>query len=960
MDLFRHKCASEDVDIALVAEPNKNMTKYSAKWVTDKKTDAAIYLPLNKIMVNKTGQGNGYVWIENEDIVIYSCYISPATNVEEFQQFLRELSNEVRDHSKKLLIGGDFNAKSYSWGSPREDRKGSILAEWASEVDLTILNNGNVPTFERNGGSSFIDITLCSSSLARLVEKWYVAEEENLSYHRNIHIEIINVTKVIQEMKPKKGWTYKAEKKEQLFKKIEEEMKRQNYTHTAKEISETLESACNTVLKKKYTNTKRKAAYWWNEEISELRNESLRMKRRVTRLNRQTNISEVRRNEIQNQYRECRNELKKAIRKAKRQAWNTLREEIDRDLWGTGYKIVTGKIGLRSIVTLTDDEQMRVAEELFPKHQTKIWPKIAVKQEDIPICTREEIVVAGRRIKTGKAAGPDGIPPEVIKAIAEQRPELMERTLNGIIKQGCFPREWKVGRLMLIEKPGKIDGRTTYRPLCLLNVVAKLLEQIINRRLIDEMEEKGALSSMQFGFRKGMSTVDAIKKVQDSTREANNFAVMITLDVKNAFNSASWNGIIKILKKRQISPYIIKLICSYLENRKILVGEKQSMDMTCGVPQGSVLGPTLWNLYYDDVLREEMPDGTTMVAYADDLALIVCGKDREEIEDNIAWTMGRINIWMSKSGLQLAPHKTEAVVLAGRRTIKTVTVRTGTVAIESQRSLKYLGILIGHNMSMGQHIVGAARRADRTAVALTRLMPNIGGPKAGRRRILSSVVNSILLYGAPAWRDWAQRGRYRKILESTQRKTAIRIASAYRTVSTKAIQVIAGTIPIHLLVAERTYDKAANKREQKARARQNTMTRWQEEWTNETTTAQWTKKLIPEVTPWVNRKHGEVGYYLTQFLSGHGQFNSYLHRLNLIDQSECTYCGGRDTPEHVVMECARWNTTRDRLAREIGEQVTTESIIRHMLSSEEKWKAIERAISDIIKTKKTEERVNEQ
>ena len=311
---------------------------------------------------------------------------------------------------------------------------------------------------------------------------------------------------------------------------------------------------------------------------------------------------------------------------------------------------------------------------------------------------------------------------------------------------GIFPKEWRSGKLILIEKPGKPNARKAYRPICLLNTMAKLLEQIINKRLIEEAENKDAFAPTQFGFRKGRSTMDGIQAVQriaeEIGRQPNKYVVMVTLDVKNAFNSAPWGGIIEQLNKIEISPYIIKLICSYLESRCLLVGKNHKMDMTCGVPQGSVLGPTLWNLYYDDVLRLDVPDGTTIIGYADDLALVVSGENKDEIADNISWTIGRIENFMLKRGLQLAPHKTEMVVLQERRTIKEISVIAGNVEITSQRSLKYLGIRIGHNMNMTEHMKSVAAKADKTVAALSRMLPNVGGPKYSRRRVLSSVVNS--------------------------------------------------------------------------------------------------------------------------------------------------------------------------------------------------------------------------
>lgn len=108
---------------------------------------------------------------------------------------------------------------------------------------------------------------------------------------------------------------------------------------------------------------------------------------------------------------------------------------------------------------------------------------------------------------------------------------------------------------------------------------------------------------------------------------------------------------------------------------------------------------------------------------------------------------------------------------------------------------------------------------------------------------------------------------YRQLIEGFRGKIALRISKAYSTVSIKDIQVVTGIIPVHLLVQKRSYEKDAIKREQKLKTRDRTMTKWQEKWEAEITTSKWKKKLIAEMKNWVERKHGEINYYLTHFLS---------------------------------------------------------------------------------------------
>lgn len=234
--------------------------------------------------------------------------------------------------------------------------------------------------------------------------------------------------------------------------------------------------------------------------------------------------------------------------------------------------------------------------------------------------------------------------------------------------------------------------------------------------------------------------------------------------------------------------------------------------------------------------------------------------------------------------------------------------------------------------------------------ALSRIMPNIGGPRSNKRRILGNVANSITLYGAELWGDWVDKMTYRKLIEKPQRKIAIRIASGYRTVSTKAIQVIAGTIPIHQLVKERKCMNGVEWSRNKSIVKENIINKWQLEWDSERKTGQWTKRLIPDIKKWINRKHGETEYYLTQFLSGHGCLRSYLFPFGLALTDTCLYCGERDTPEHVIFKCIYWKEKRKCLENRIG-NLEVENIIGLMLESANNWKDIATYIKEVLREK---------
>lgn len=951
-DLLYETITRLRISVVILSEPNRKISQ-TKPWFLDNKIDSAIMITNKKIKVTETGKGDGFIWVKIDDLKIISCYISPNVGIDEYKNFLERLGNEVRKTGSKIIIAGDFNAKSPEWGAPSEDQKGQLVTEWAATLNLGVANCGTTPTFERGQQKSFIDLTLYSEDLSRNVKEWKVLDEETASYHNYINYAIFRKNaRTKSAAKFKDGKLDKTKCKQWMTEKIAD---RGNQS-TPKECSTFLQKACKEATPRVRLDENGNAPYWWTLEIQELRKEVLKARRRYTRQRRRQTEDRQEEDELRHSYSTKKKDLKKKIAREKRKCWLQLCQTLEDNPWGDAYQVVTKSLQVPiPRVELPIENKMEIVRGLFPRHIIKPWNLPETKDEDTLKVSEAELLLAVQKLKDGKAPGLDQIPSEAIKILTSIDPMYLCSVLDKLLKEETFPSEWKNAKLVLIPKPRKNKSSpTAYRPICLLNTLGKLYEHIILAKLKDEIERTGGLSEHQHGFRKGRSTYGAIEEVLQLAKVAirdKKWCTLILLDVRNAFNSASWRGILDVLRKRKISAPIIKLIADYFSNRNIQVDRKQRVEVSAGVPQGSVLGPTLWNLLYDEIFKEKLPEETKLVAFADDLAVVVTAKTGDDLEIRANDVLQTIDIWMAKNSLSLAPEKTEAVLLCGKRRPIPVTFELANTVITPTKSVKYLGVTIDNRINFGDHILTVTNKADKIAAALTRLMPNIGGPKEGKRRVLCSVVHSILLYAAPIWYETLSIKKNLMMLQKTQRKIALRVISAYKTVSTEATLVIASIIPFHLLARERdtVHRSGEGKNVAANEARQKSLEDWQTEWEN-CSKAAWTRRLIKRIEPWVRRKHGSTDYFLTQFLTGHGRFAAYTKKIGITPEDTCYYCGVEDTPEHTIFECPKWVEERHHLRG-----INPDNVVEEMLKSKANWENIKKPITNIVMKKEKEE-----
>jgi hypothetical protein len=404
----------------------------------------------------------------------------------------------------------------------------------------------------------------------------------------------------------------------------------------------------------------------------------------------------------------------------------------------------------------------------------------------------------------------------------------------------------------------------------------------------------------------------------------------------------------------------VNSIIDYLTDRKIQIEGKTWMELGGGVPQGSVLGPTLWNILYDDVMKLEVLEGAELICYADDLAVSITAKSAEELLANTNAILHQVKIWMRRHALEVAPQKTVAILLSGSRRMNELKIHFDGTEISISREATYLGVVLDSRLNFTKHVGRTTEKALKTTRALSLILPNTRGPKQFKRRTLAMAVQSILLYASPIWVSEISNTQSAKLL-AAQRPLALRVCCAYRTVSTEAALVVGGLIPVQLLARERgrLYGSRAALPEDNRRytERERTMEEWQCNW-DSAESGRWTHRLIKHIKPWIERQHGQLTFRMTQCLTGHGVFYAYLKRIGKVTTDQCIYCSEEDTAEHTIFWCPRWSAERDALKEELqlAEFPLPENMVATMLKSVMEWESFSRLFEAIMSQKESDER----
>ena len=430
-----------------------------------------------------------------------------------------------------------------------------------------------------------------------------------------------------------------------------------------------------------------------------------------------------------------------------------------------------------------------------------------------PAFTNDEVEDTITNLKRNKCPGPDGIDREIVNKIHQIIPNFWPALFNKCLLLGHFPRIWKKAEVIAIPKADKSkhDSINGYRGISLLSVPGKCLEKLVMNRLSFFLESTRRIPAQHYGLITGKSTSDAIQAVTAFARKCKQLrqkCCLIALDVAGAFDNAWHPSIISQLWNWNCPSNIFNFIRSFLQDRIALFtlgNASTSKIVTKGCPQGSVAGPTLWNIIVSGLIEQlvNIPD-LEVVVYADDIMIMIKGDSHTQVLITLEEELRKSESWCNANKLEMSKDKTSVMPMFARK--KDMYKNHPTIIAKELKvvaKMKYLGVMLDSKLDWYPHTQYLENKTLAIRNSLARCSKATWG--ISYHNLMSIYRHAVLpqiTYASEAWYTKVSKRAKQKLVQ-IQRAHLIFATKAYRTVSTVALQALAGVKPIHLELMQR-------------------------------------------------------------------------------------------------------------------------------------------------------------
>ena len=663
------------------------------------------------------------------EYTICNIYISPTENFSE-----NNVINLIDQLPRPYIILGDFNARSPSWGDSVTNQHGRKIENLLLRSDTLILNDGGATHFHvQNATESCIDLSLSSPDITNDFE-WSVSDDLYGSDHFPVKLHKIDPANINQPIAK-----YNLDKADWSKFKSSTIVPNCDFNQNL-DINRLVERFTNLIItaadasipKKNSDGNYKYPMPWWCEECREAHRLRKSARRRYKRtkllvdkiaLNRATAIS------------------KKTMKTCRREGWRKYVSSINSDtpinkIWKK-IKKISGKYRSHSAISLKQnnnviteptnvsnilaDHYSNTSSNSFYSSEFNVFRERAeskslnfYSQNDEPYNSSISLIELKSALQktSDTAPGEDGISYAMLRNLSESGLSFLLFIYNKIFNEDVFPVSWRKSLLIPIHKANKSTLEpSSYRPIALTSSVCKLLEKIINARLVHTLERGKFFSPSQYGFRKGRSTIDSLTNIQSdilNSINSKNHLIAIFFDIQKAYDTTWKYHILKTIYNFGIRGHLAEFIQNFLTHRKIKVKVGSSIsneyDQQQGVPQGSVISCTLFGIAINSIV-DNLPQGVQTNLFVDDLAIYFSSASVQTVERKLQLATNQISKWTGETGFRLSPEKTVAVHFHRKRGVQQEPqINLNNTAIKFQPKAKFLGMMLDQRLYFGDHI----------------------------------------------------------------------------------------------------------------------------------------------------------------------------------------------------------------------------------------------------------------
>lgn len=605
---------------------------------------------------------------------------------------------------RPCIMMGDLNSNHPSWGSTNYNSNGRIIYNSLDETDLVFLNDGS-PTRLTLNNTSAVDMTLISPCIATQCN-WSTHKDVGSSDHFPTICELSNFNPVVITNNNHKRNFKRANWN--LFHElalVEPEFQKEVITYNT--FYETLNNIADKTIP--FKNQKVNPKYnnpWWDEDC------------RKTILNRKNNLKKFSISPNLENYINLKKSIATSIKlfkKKKKESFRNFCSKLNRNyptnkIWNT---IKAFKKGNNNITTTLPNTNManQILQNLTSNGQIFDifnYPDLTNIQ---PFSLEELKFILNNKKDT--TPGLDQISYSMLRNLPTQIQKILIKLYNNILEGAPIPGKWKEGLIIPLLKQNKDPSHSdNYRAIVLSSCVGKILENMVKNRLVWEIENKEILKPLQFGFRGGKGCTDCLTLLFTEVLlgfSKNEFTIAVMLDIKGAYDCVNIKKLIRTLTELNIPDYLTKLVENLLTGRSLYI--KDNLDNILGpqianqgLPQGSPLSPTLFNLYTRSIFNITR-NSIQILQYADDITLLVKGKDINHMTHTVNTFLNALNIWLMEHNFQLSTAKSRCILFRkGKgKNINPSIIFNGEV-IPWVNQIRYLGVIFDNNLKWDQHV----------------------------------------------------------------------------------------------------------------------------------------------------------------------------------------------------------------------------------------------------------------